>query len=301
MLKKCMHIAVLTALSFSCFNAFAANNTAILTIHQDDGTVWQEDISKLLVVDNENNFTLLQGQGTTGFFQDGLFVEAIDTAAHPDYWQWKVDSTTHTGSWAWHSAQTISGATPATTTGVDPWMAALSLSNISGHGDPDISYAYSAINNNTYNQTYTFAIGEAIVPVGSNNVVHADIAGALTAKGAGTATISPFGASSSIQKLELSSDNGLNFVNAGVDVGPSASVIGTSTYGIYNNDAVGPSASNGQSWNYMQLVSKFTLTGNSRASLVGFASIAAVPEPDSYAMLLGGIALLGLISRRRMK
>ncbi|HAF00857.1 MAG TPA: hypothetical protein DCO68_05610 [Methylophilaceae bacterium] len=175
-------------------------------------------------------------------------------------------------------------------------MAALSLSNVSGHGDPDISYAYSAVNNNTYNQTYTFAIGEAIVPVSSSNNVHADIAGALTAKGGGTATISPFGVNTTIQQFELSADNGLSFTNAGVNVGPSFSVNGTNNYGVYANDAVGPT---GQTWNYMQLVSKFTLSGNSRASLVGFASIVPVPEPESYVMFLAGLGLLGFISRRR--
>ncbi|MDX1915064.1 MAG: FxDxF family PEP-CTERM protein [Methylophilus sp.] len=285
---------VFAILSFSCLSAYAANNTAVLTITQEDGTVWQEDISKLIVVDNQNNFTMLQGQGTTGLFQNGSLVDTIDNAVHPDFWEWKVDAATNVGSWNWHSSQTNSGATEVT--GDDLWMAALSLTNVSGHGDPDISYAYSAVNNNTYNQTYTFAIGEAIVPVSSSNNVHADIAGALTAKGGGTATISPFGINTTIQQLELSADNGLSFINAGVNVGPSLSVTGTNNYGVYDKDAVGPT---GQTWNYMQLVSKFTLSGNSRASLVGFASIVPVPEPESYAMFLAGLGLLGLASRRR--
>ncbi len=293
MLKKCINTTVFTVLSFSCLSVSAANNVAVITINQEDGMVWQEDISKLLVVDNQSNFTMLQGQGTTGLFQNGSFVTTIDYTTHPDYWEWKVGSD-NVGSWNWHSAQTNSGATVVTSG--DPWMAALSLSNVSGHGDPDISYAYSAVNNNTYNQTYTFAIGEAIVPVSSSNNVHADIAGALTAKGGGTATISPFGVNTTIQQFELSADNGLSFTNAGVNVGPSFSVNGTNNYGVYANDAVGPT---GQTWNYMQLVSKFTLSGNSRASLVGFASIVPVPEPESYVMFLAGLGLLGFISRRR--
>jgi hypothetical protein len=49
----------------------------------------------------------------------------------------------------------------------------------------------------------------------------------------------------------------------------------------------------------MQLTSKFTLSANTRASLVGFASITPVPEPDSFAMILAGLGLMGFMSRRR--
>jgi hypothetical protein len=270
----------------------------MLTINQADGTIWQENMSGLLVLDAQNNFSLLQGAGSTGLYQNGLFVNTIDTTAHPDYWQWKVDATTGTGGWNWHSAQTNSGLTPATTTASDPWMTSLILSNAGGHGDPDLSYAFSAVNNNAISQTYTFSIGEAILPsVSTTNNVYADIAGGLTAKGTGTATISPFGASSAIQKFELSSDNGFSFVNAGVDIGPAASSSGTSTYGTYaSNTVAGPV---GQTWNYMQLTSKFSLSANTRASLVGFASITPVPEPDNYAMILAGLGLMGFMSRRR--
>jgi hypothetical protein len=172
------------------------------------------------------------------------------------------------------------------------------LSNAGGHGDPDLSYAFSAVNNNAIAQTYTFAIGEAILPpVGSNNNVYADIAGGLTSKGAGSATISPFGVNSAIQQFELSSDNGLSFVNAGVDVGPAVTAAGTSIYGPFaSNTIAGPI---GQTWNYMQLTSHFTLSANSRASLVGFASITPVPEADTSAMLLAGLGLIGFMARRR--
>jgi hypothetical protein len=296
-LKKYVAVAVSAVLSLSTISAFAANPTALLTISQADGTVWQENMTGLLVVDAQNNFSLLQGGGT-GLFQNGSFVSAIDTAAHPDYWQWKVDATTNLGSWNWHSAQTNSGASPSVATAIDPWMSSLTLSNAGGHGDPDLSYAFSAVNNNAITQTYTFAIGEAILPpVGSTNNVYADIAGGLTSKGAGAATISPFGTNSAIQQFELSSDNGLSFVNAGVDIGPAASAIGTSTYGPFaSNTIAGPV---GQTWNYMQLTSKFTLSANSRASLVGFASITPVPEPDTSAMLLAGLGFIGFMSRRR--
>jgi hypothetical protein len=294
MLKKIIGTAVAAALSLSTFGAFAKNNTAMLTISQADGTVWQENMTGLLVVDAQNNFSMIQGPTTTGLFQNGSFVSAINTAAHPDYWQWSVDAA-NVGSWNWHSSQTVgSGSASAS----NPWMSAISLSNVSGHGDPDLSYAFSAVNNNATTQTYTFSLGEAILPpVGTANNVYADIAGGLTAKGGGVATISPFGTNTAIQQFQLSADKGNSFVNAGVDVGPMLSAIGTSTYGTFASNVIpGPA---GQTWNYMQLTSKFTLSANSSASLVGFASITPVPEADSYALFITGLGLLGFMSRRR--
>jgi hypothetical protein len=295
MLKKLINAAVV-ALAFPAGSVLAANPVAMLTIQQSDGKSWQENMTGLLVVDVQNNFTMIQGQNTTGLFQDGQFVNAVDTGAHPDYWQWTTDADTGAGYWNWHTAETVSGATPTSTNAADPWMAGLNLHNVSGHGDPDLSYAISAVNNNAFTQTYTFAVGEVISPtVSSANVVHADIAGALTTRD-GSVTISPFGANAAIQQFQLSADNGISFVTAGVDVGPLVSASGTATYGTFAADASGPT---GQTWNYVQIVSKFTLTGGDSASLVGFASITPVPEPEAYAMMLAGLSLIGFLAHRR--
>jgi hypothetical protein len=292
--KKFIGVAVSAALSLSAFGAFAANNTAMLTISQADGTVWQENMTGLLVVDTQNNFSMIQGPTTTGLFQNGSFVSTINTAAHPDYWQWSVDAA-NVGSWNWHSSQTVGVGSASAS---NPWMSALSLSNVSGHGDPDLSYAFSAVNNNATTQTYTFSLGEAILPpVGTANNVYADIAGGLTGKGGGVATISPFGTNTALQQFQLSADMGNSFVNAGVDVGPMTSATGTSTYGTFASNVIAGPA--GQTWNYMQLTSKFTLSAKSSTSLVGFASITPVPEADSYAMILTGLGLMGFMSRRR--
>jgi hypothetical protein len=50
----------------------------------------------------------------------------------------------------------------------------------------------------------------------------------------------------------------------------------------------------------MQVVSTFTVSAKSAASLTGFASITPVPEPLEGAMLLTGLAMLVPVARRRI-
>ena len=280
--------------------AMAGVPTASMTVVQSNGPSWVENLTGLVAMDAQNNFAMVQGSSTTGLFQNGQFVSAIDPNAHPDYWQWMPSNGTAAGYWNWHSAQTLDGTTPASTTSTNPWMSSIQLQNVGGHGDPDLIYAVSANNNSSFSQTYSFSVGEAIVPaVSSANTTYADISGGLTSRGGVTATISPSNPNG-IQQFQLSADGGATFVNAGVDVGPSASTVGNSSYGVYSaTNATGPA---GQTWNYMQLVSTFTLSAKSAASLTGFASISTVtpvPEPIEGVMLLLGLGLLAPLVRRR--
>jgi hypothetical protein len=279
--------------------AMAANPSASMTVVQSDGTTWVENLTGLVLTDAQNNFAMVQGGSTTGFFQNGQFVSAVSTGAHPDFWQWMPSTGATAGYWNWHTAQTLSGITPASTSSSDPWMSSIQLHNVAGHGDPDLIYSVSANNNNTLSQRYTFAVGEAIWPtVSTANTVYADITGGLTSRGGSLVSIDPVGGSSAIQQFQLSADNGLSFVSAGVDVGPAASSTGTSSYGVYQSPLT-TSGPVGQTWNYMQLVTTFTLSGKSAASLTGFASITPVPEPLEAAMLLLGLTVLAPVVRRR--
>ena len=300
-MMKMSSIALAALLAVISSGAMAGVPTASLSVVQSDGISWTENLTGLVAVDAQNNFAMVQGDGTTGFFQNGAFVSAASTGAHPDFWQWMPTNGAAPGYWNWHSAQTLDGSTPATTTGLNPWMSSIQLQNVAGHGDPDLIYAVSANNNSLYSQTYTFNVGEAIVPpVSTGNTTFADISGSMTSRSGTTATISPVNASG-IQQFQLSADGGVTFVNAGVDVGPSASAVGSSTYGVYS--ATNLNGPDGQTWNYMQLVSTFNLSAKSSASLTGYASISSVtpvPEPLEGAMLLMGLAILAPLSRRRV-
>ncbi len=283
MFKKCITVAFAATVVFSSAGAFAANPTAVLTI-TEDGVTWSESLTGLLAVDAQNNFTMKEGVSGYDYFQNGSFLSAPNTDLHPDYWQWTAAIGKESANWTWHSTETKS---------------TISLKNVGGHGDPDLFYGFSANNRSSKTQTYTFVLGEEIAPtVNSANTVYADIGGALTGIGGGTATIAPVGANSAIQKFQLSADLGYSFVDTSVNVGPTATVSGTALYGTFAAEASGPT---GQTWNYMQIVSAFTLTTNSSASLVAYASITPVPEPDSYAMLLAGLGLMGALVRRNMK
>jgi hypothetical protein len=287
--------AVAVAMTLLAASATAANVTASMTVVQSDGSSWAEDLTGLVVTDAQNNFSMVQGGSTTGIYQNGQFVSAAETATHPDFWQWNAT----TSAWTWHTAQAVDGTTPAAASTSNPWNSVFSLQNMAGHGDPDMVYAVSAINNSALTQTYTFTFGESIAPtVSGSNVTYADVSGGLTSRAGnlGGASITPLGASG-VQQFELSADGGATFVNAGVNVGDAASTTGTSTYGVYSS--TNPNGPTGQTWDYMRLVSSFTLSGKSAASLAGFASISPVPEPQQDAMLLAGVCMIGTMVLRR--
>jgi hypothetical protein len=159
-----------------------------------------------------------------------------------------------------------------------------------------MAYGYSVKNNTAVTQTYTFSTGESIVPpVGTPAQVYADVSYTL-ANTDGSATLAPVG--SAVQSFMLSADGGMTFSNAGVDVGNAvtANTKGSSSWGPYSATAPSP----GGTWNYMQIVSRFTLTPyKDVATISGTASITPIPEPESYAMLLAGLGMVGFMARRR--
>jgi hypothetical protein len=257
MFKTTISVAIAAAVTLSAGSALAASNTAFLTIEQSGIPSWTEDVSGLLVATGNNNFTMLQGSYVGQYFQNGQLLSSTD-ASHPDYWQWNGNS------WDWSSTQTATE---------------LSLKNISGHGDPDLSYDILARNKNGVSQTYTFITGGNIAPVVSSaNFVHADL------------TTDMANPNTATQKFELSSNGGATFTNAGVN-------IGAANGGTFAADASGPMAT---SWDYMRIVTKFTLAAHTGITeFSGFASITPVPEPETYAMMLSGLALLAGMARRR--
>jgi len=52
-----------------------------------------------------------------------------------------------------------------------------------------------------------------------------------------------------------------------------------------------PSENSGATTNYTEL--------QVRSGVVAFATVAAVPEPETYAMMIVGLGLLGVVARRR--
>jgi hypothetical protein len=238
--------------------------------------------------------------GAGSYFQNGNFSSSAPSLnAHPDYWAWTSDTTVVNGGyWNWHSAETVSGAVSSTTTAADPWKTVVNLNNTQGHKAQDIDYDYSAKNNTSQTQTYTFSVIEDINPaVGNLSSVFNQFKANFT-NNSGNFLFNPTNPNGA-QQLLLSAD-GINWVDAGVDVG-----------GVYSNPAstpknlsvfeskTGAGPTQGGPWTMMKLQTSFTLSGKDKASLNGLASITPVPETDTLTMMLAGFSLIGFISRRR--
>lgn len=208
--------------------------------------------------------------------------------------------------WAWSSTDLATGnqyATPqfltwhnTTTKTNNVWDSFVQL-KAAGNVDPVMTYSFSAKNNSAANQTYTFSYGESIVPtISGDYFVNADIAGSVT-RGNLTQNAQITPKLSKIQTLRLSTDGGLTFLNAGVDVGTThTSSFKTNPFGTDYAEAYG----NLSGINYWQFDVSFILTPNKdAAALSGSAEIIAIPEPATYAGLMGGVTLLGAMMRRR--
>lgn len=286
-------VIALVAAGLAVINAGAAlanSPSGVLTITQSDGKTWSEDVAAAGLISFNaatGDFTLLQGSS----------VGQSITTDNVDAWVWKEDALG--GYWDWHSAETVSGNTVAlggSTTPADPWMSSFQLRTLAGHGDPDLSYGFTAKNNTGLTQTYAFTVGETIVPtVSGANTVSAEFLAALITTDGGV-SIAPTPGKTTIQQFALSSDNGATLVNAGVDLGTSFASAASTTYSVASGLLGGPAGT----WNYMQITTSFTLSaGKDVASIAGSAQILPVPEADQYALLLAGLGLIGFVARRR--
>lgn len=209
-----------------------------------------------------------------------------------------VNGQTVTGL-GWHSWLKTDGSSNTVADPAAPWAASLIVTHLGGLIDPSMDYGFYIQNNTAGAQTYTVTYGQSIEPtVQGAYTIEAHIAGALSNTD-GAATLTPAGTATLIQQVQLSSDGGQTFVNAGVDVGPAATVSGyAGTYGPYSAQASGVAPSAG--FNHWGFVTSFTLSGNKDVFVAsGSATITPVPEPSTWLLALGAVGVfVGLRGRQ---
>ena len=222
------------------------------------------------------------------------------------------------GNWSWSNIDATNGQILAqkvltwhsdATTADGTWQSIVQL-KATGNVDPFMSYSFSAKNNTSLNQNFNFSYGESITPPLSGNYsIYSDVAGSLT-----HGAISPIAqltptlgdldgdGLSEIQTLKLSTNGGVTLFDAGVDVGlaQSRAPVGTTVFGPTSDTT---SVNLSTPVDFWQFDVGFTLTpGKDAAALSGFAEItalSAIPEPSTYAALMGGMILLGVALLRR--
>lgn len=107
--------------------------------------------------------------------------------------------------------------------------------------------------------------------------------------------------SGTVQTITLLAGSG---DNSGLSVGPSLSGAATGVSGqsfAYGEFVKASSlAAPLVPWTGLRVVTEFTLApGSSAVSIDGIAAITPVPEPGTYALMAGGLGLVGWVSRRR--
>jgi hypothetical protein len=281
----------------------APNGTQNLSmlVQQDGGSSWNLNLSGLMAYDAATGGLSLDSSKLSSPVSDALGQWTWASASSLD-----LDGTTSLAAdrIKWHSWERADGTSGTSADAGNPWASTFTFT-ASGNVDPFMSYGFTVKNNSGAVQTYTFSMGESLIPsINGSYDVLADVSGSIINGAGANVTITPaFGdqdgdSIAELQVLRLSSDGGATYINAGVDVGQADSFSGTGghLYGLYN--ASRTSAGN---YNYWALETKFTLTpGQDVASLAGYAQITPVPEPEQFGMLLTGFGLMGAIARRRI-
>lgn len=168
--------------------------------------------------------------------------------------------------------------------------------------DPAVSYGLSVRNLSNSAQSYTFAWPLLFSPtLSGQTIVKSSFTGTLTdLGGAAGASITP-----TIGTKIQSSIVGPSPLASIVDVGDAYSfntANASQNFAFYNpgpapgaNYALGPLASN---LTFMNVTTAFSLSGRDRVSFTGFSEILPIPEPSTYALMLVGLGLAGVVARR---
>ena len=140
-----------------------------------------------------------------------------------------------------------------------------------------------------------------------NTLVKSSFTGTLRSDGSGTVSIAPVGSAI----VSTSVLDGSSVVSLGTPVGNAqsfaAGVSGTPyTYaGQYApGPNAGPFAAGPQPVSGFTLMTQntaFALSAGDRATVVSFSEITPVPEPETYALLLVGLAAMGGFARLRTR
>jgi hypothetical protein len=262
---------------------FSASHVVSLQINESTGYSWVLDLTGMLSYQSATGAWVMPTTGTT---------------ISPD-WDWtKIDVRNQTtglfeqkDALRWHTAERSEDDSA--------WRSTVTFYG-AANVDPFMTYGLTARNATNAVQTYTFSYGESIVPpLTGAYQLYSDIAGSITNAVSGTtARISPVVADldgdllPEVQTLNLSTDGGVTFVNAGVDVGPdfeTTTVSGSTSYGVYSSQKTGML---GTAVDYWRFDTEFTLTpGRDAVALSGFAEIAAIPEVSTSSLFLGLLAL----------
>jgi len=264
-MRSILAIALLAA--FGSTPALAGNPLVTITVADETGTTWTEKLGTTTSWGGTAGLLTLDANGNFGMLQGGSQPITTDGI---DYWAWN-----DTGAyWSWHSADTDSSGN---------YLAQMELHAISGKGDPEVSYSLVLKNTTGRKQTASFTVDQTIVPpLGGANTVYASVTGDVTSTTGLKASQS--------QALVLYAGPAMQ--NAGVDL----AVTDATGHYFSELDKSGPMAD----WDYMTLSTTVTLSGGKgTVALAGYGSITAVPEADSYAMLLAGLGIVGFIARRR--
>ena len=278
-------------------SAASSGQQISMLVQQEGGSSWDLSLSGLMSFNAATGALAFDSSKLASPVSDALGQWTLAAKGSTD-----VDGTILAADRVkWHSWTLADGNTGTTATAGNPWASTFSFT-AAANVDPFMTYGFTVKNNTATTQTYTFSMGEALVPAvaGAYNI-HADVSGSIVNGTGSNVSITPAFADqdgdtiAELQVLRLSNDGGLTFVNAGVDVGQADSALASKPYGLYLQDKSGSG-----SFDYWAIETKFTLTpGKDVASLAGYVEISPVPEPVSATLMLAGLGLIGCMVRRR--